>query len=126
GRPAPDLVQRRFSAEGPDQLWVADITHIPTQSGFLYLAVVLDAWSRRVVGWAMATRLHASLVIEALNMALAQRRPRQVIHHSDQGSQYTSFAFGARCREAGRASLDGQRRGLLRQRTLRELLCDAR
>src|SRR5690606_18252976 len=58
-RPAPDLVQRRFSAEGPDQLWVADITHIPTQSGFLYLAVVLDAWSRRVVGWAMSTRLHA-------------------------------------------------------------------
>jgi putative transposase len=100
-RPAPDLVQRRFCAEGPDQLWVADITHIPTQSGFLYLAVVLDAWSRRVVGWAMATRLHASLVIEALDMALAQRRPKQVIHHSDQGSQYTSFAFGARCREAG-------------------------
>ena len=101
GRPAPDLVQRRFSADGPDQLWVADITHIPTQTGFLYLAVVVDAWSRRVVGWAMATRLHAKLVIEALNMAVAQRRPKQVIHHSDQGSQYTSFAFGARCREAG-------------------------
>ena len=100
-RPAPDLVQRRFSAEGPDQLWVADITHIPTQSGFLYLAVVLDAWSRRVVGWTMATRLHASLVIEALNMALTQRRPKRVIHHSDQGSQYTSLGFGARCREAG-------------------------
>ena len=107
GRPAPDLVQRRFSADGPDQLWVADITHIPTQTGFLYLAVVIDAWSRRVVGWAMATRLHAKLVIEALNMAVAQRRPKQVIHHSDQGSQYTSFAFGARCRVAGvRPSMD--------------------
>ena len=101
GRPAPDLVQRRFCAEGPDRLWVADITHIPSQSGFLYLAVVLDAWSRRVVGWAMATRLHAKLVIEALDMALIQRRPKQVIHHSDQGSQYTSLAFGARCRATG-------------------------
>lgn len=100
-RTAPDLVERRFCAEGPNQLWVADITHIPTQSGFLYLAVVLDAWSRRVVGWAMEERLHAKLVIGALDMALAQRRPNKVIHHSDQGSQYTSFAFGARCREAG-------------------------
>ena len=101
GRPAPDLVQRQFTAEGPDQLWVADITHIPTRTGFLYLAVVLDAWSRRIVGWAMATHLRTELVLEALDMAIVQRRPVQVIHHSDQGCQYTSFAFGNRCLEAG-------------------------
>lgn len=96
-RPAPDLVDRNFTADGPDRLWVADITYIPTWTGFLYLAVVLDAWSRRVVGWAMATHLRTELVLDALNMALAQRRPRAVIHHSDQGCQYTSFAFGHRC-----------------------------
>jgi len=100
-RPAPDLVKRRFTAEGPNMLWVADITYIPTWMGFLYLAVVLDVWSRRVVGWAMATSLKKDLVLDALNMALAQRRPRGVIHHSDQGCQYTSIAFGLRCRDAG-------------------------
>jgi putative transposase len=100
-RPAPDLVERNFTAEGPDRLWVADITYIPTGSGFLYLAVVLDAWSRRVVGWSMASHLKTQLVLEALNMALGQRRPEAVIHHSDQGTQYTSIAFGQRCREAG-------------------------
>ena len=100
-RPAPDLVTRDFTAAGPDHLWVADITYIPTWAGFLYLAVVLDAWSRRVVGWAMATHLRTELVLEALNMAVTQRRPADVIHHSDQGCQYTSIAFGLRCREAG-------------------------
>jgi putative transposase len=80
---------------------VADITYIPTWAGFLYLAVVLDAFSRRIVGWAMATHLRTELVLEALNMALWQRRPTAVIHHSDQGTQYTSIAFGMRCREAG-------------------------
>ena len=100
-RPAPDLVDRDFTATAPDQLWVADITYIPTWAGFLYLAVVLDAWSRRVVGWAMATHLRTELVLEALNMALTQRRPTGVIHHSDQGCQYTSIAFGQRCREMG-------------------------
>jgi putative transposase len=99
--PAPDLVQRDFEAAGPNQLWVADITYIPTWAGFLYLAVVLDAWSRRVVGWAMATHLRTDLVLEALEMAVRQRQPRGVIHHSDQGSQYTSIAFGKRCRESG-------------------------
>src|SRR4029453_4359531 len=74
---------------------------MPTWAGFLYLAVVLDAWSRRVVGWAVATHLRTQLVLEALNMALTQRRPAAVIHHSDQGTQYTSIAFGLRCREAG-------------------------
>ena len=74
---------------------------MPTGEGFLYLAVVLDAWSRRVVGWSMASHLRTELVQDALNMALWQRRPEQVIHHSDQGSQYTSIAFGLRCKEGG-------------------------
>jgi len=80
---------------------VADITFVPTASGFLYLAVVLDAWSRKVVGWSMANHLRTELVLDALEMAIGQRRPDGVIHHSDQGSQYTSLAFGKRCKEAG-------------------------
>lgn len=100
-RPAPDLVERNFTASRPDALWVADITYIPTNVGFLYLAVVLDAFSRRIVGWAMAAHLRTELVLAALEMALDQRRPAGVIHHSDQGSQYTSIAFGQRCRDAG-------------------------
>jgi transposase InsO family protein len=86
-RPAPDLVERDFSADGPNRLWVADITYVPTWAGFLYLAVVLDAFSRRVVGWAMASHLRTELVLDALEMAIGQRRPGDVIHHSDQGSQ---------------------------------------
>jgi len=100
-RPAPDLVDRNFTASGPDQLWVADITYVPTAAGFLYLAIVLDAWSRKIVGWSMANHLRAELVLDAMEMAVGQRRPRDVIHHSDQGSQYTSVAFGKRCGEAG-------------------------
>jgi len=100
-RPAPDLVDRNFQAERPNQLWVGDITFVPTAAGFLYLAVVVDAWSRRVVGWSMANHLRSELVLDALEMAVTQRRPRDVIHHSDQGSQYTSLAFGGRCQEAG-------------------------
>jgi putative transposase len=100
-RPAPDLVERQFTAPGPDQLWVADITYVPTWAGFLYLAVVVDAWSRRVIGWAMETHLRTELVLAALDMAVAQRRPTNVIHHSDQGCQYTSVAFGHRCRAVG-------------------------
>jgi putative transposase len=100
-RQAPDLVDRDFTAERPNLLWVADITYIPTWAGFLYLAVVLDAFSRRIIGWSMATTLHMQVVLDALNMALWQRRPSGVIHHSDHGSQYTSIAFGKRCREAG-------------------------
>ena len=97
----PDLVERRFYAEGPNRLWVADITFIPTWSGFLYLAMVLDVYSRRVVGWAMETHLRTELILAALEMALVQRRPEGVIHHSDPGCQYTSYAFGKRCQEAG-------------------------
>jgi putative transposase len=100
-RQAPDLVERDFTASVPDRLWVADITYVPTWAGFVYLAVVLDAFSRRIVGWSMATTLATRLVLDALNMALMTRRPRGVIHHSDQGSQYTSIEFGHRCREAG-------------------------
>ncbi|HSR50832.1 MAG TPA: IS3 family transposase [Acidobacteriota bacterium] len=100
-RPAPDLVERDFSAPGPDRLWVADITFVPTHAGFVYLAVVMDAFSRRIVGWSMKSHLRASLVLAALQMAIEQRRPRQVIHHSDQGCQYTSVAFGTRCRRSG-------------------------
>jgi len=98
---AADLVQREFSASGPDRLWVADITYVPTWEGFLYLAVVLDVWSRLIVGWAMAAHLRSELVLEALDMAILRRGPDEVIHHSDHGCQYTSIAFGKRCQEAG-------------------------
>jgi putative transposase len=98
---AIDLVDRRFYSDGPDRLWVADITYIPTWSGFLYLAMVLDVYSRRVVGWSMETHLRTELILQALEMAITQRQPSGVIHHSDRGCQYTSYAFGKRCREAG-------------------------
>jgi putative transposase len=101
GQSAPDLVQRDFTATGPNQLWVADITYVPTWAGFLFLAIVLDACSRRIVGWAMGLHLRTELVLDALNMALTQRRPDAVIHHSDHGCQYTALAFGHRCREMG-------------------------
>ena len=101
GRSVPDLVDRDFTAEEPDELWVADITYVPTQDGYLYLAVVVDAYSRMVVGWEMATHLQAELVLEALDMAAEQRNPDETIHHSDQGSQYTAIGFGKRCEEAG-------------------------
>jgi len=97
----PDLVQRDFVATAPNQLWVADITYVSTWAGFLYLAVVLDAFSRRIVGWAMATHLRTELVLAALEMARVQRRPTGVILHSDHGTQYTSLAFGERCRVLG-------------------------
>ena len=98
---APDLVKRQFVASDLNQLWVADMTYVPTWAGFIYLAVVMDVYSRKVVGWAFAERMTTDLVIAALNMALITRRPVSVIHHSDQGSQYTSVAFGKRCEEMG-------------------------
>lgn len=101
GRPAPDLVDREFTADEPNRLWVADITYVPTRGGFCFLAVVMDVFSRRIVGWSMKTHMETSLVLDALTMAVRQRQPREVIHHSDQGSQYTSVEFGSRCREAG-------------------------
>ena len=105
---APDLVRRDFSATGPDRLWVTDITYLPTAAGFLYLAVIVDVWSRRVVGWAMADHLRTELVIAALDAAIAARDPGAgLIHHSDRGTQYTSVALGARLREAGIAASMG-------------------
>ncbi len=98
---APDLVERNFVADRPDALWVADVTYVPTAEGFLYLAVVLDVFSRLIVGWAMADRLRSELVQQALQMAYAQRAPRDVIHHSDHGSEYTAIAFGTRCTQLG-------------------------
>src|SRR4051794_1305261 len=82
-RPAPDLVDRDFTAQACNHLWVADITYVPTAAGFLYLAVVLDAWSRKIVGWSMANHLRTELVLDAMEMAVGQRRPKDVIHHSD-------------------------------------------
>lgn len=101
-RPAPDLVDRRFVADAPDQLYVADITYVPTAVGFAYLAVVLDVFSRRIVGWRIADHQRATLVIDALKAALAVRRPGGVVvHHSDQGTQYSSREFELACRAAG-------------------------
>ncbi len=96
-----DLVERKFFSTAPDRLWVADITYIPTWAGFLYLAMVLDVYSRKIVGWAMDTNLKTQLILDALEMAVVQRQPSGVIHHSDCGCQYTSYAFGKRCQEAG-------------------------
>lgn len=98
-RAAPDLVDRQFVASDINQLWVADMTYVPTWEGFLYLAVVTDVFSRKVVGWAFGVQMTSDLVIAALDMALFTRKPQGVIHHSDQGSQYTSIAFGNRCKE---------------------------
>ncbi|WP_423824705.1 IS3 family transposase [Salinibacter ruber] len=100
-RPAPDLVDRDFTASEPDELWVADITYVPTDGGYLYLSVVLDAFSRRIIGWAMADHLRTEIVLEALDMATQQRSPEDTVHHSDQGSQYTAIAFGQRCKDEG-------------------------
>jgi putative transposase len=98
----PDLVRRNFAPEAPDRLWVADITYVRSWEGWLYLSFVLDAFSRKVVGWSMANHLRADLVLDALNMALYNRRPAPgLIHHSDRGSQYTSIEFGGRLKEAG-------------------------
>jgi transposase InsO family protein len=96
--PAPNLVQRQFQAQAPNQLWVGDMTFIPTDEGWLYLAVLLDVYSRRVVGWAMAEHLRADLALAALDMALHQRRPRpgQLVHHTDRGCQYTAAVYQAR------------------------------
>jgi len=101
--PNDDLVARQFSPDGPNQLWVADITEHPTAEGKVYCAVVLDAWNRQVVGHAIADHLRAELVVDALEMACWRNKPTagQTVHHSDHGTQYTSWAFGQRLRQAG-------------------------
>jgi len=99
---APDLVRRDFAPTAPNRLWVADLTEIATWEGKLYLAVVVDCFSRRCVGWAMAEHMRAELVVEALEMALWQRRPDAgLVHHSDRGGQYVSLIFGQTARAAG-------------------------
>lgn len=102
-QPSADLVNRQFSVDGPDRLWVSDITEHPTGQGKVYVAVVIDAWSRRVIGWSIADHIRAELVVDALQMAIWRRQPPagQTVHHSDHGSQYTSWAFGRRLRTAG-------------------------
>lgn len=100
--PASDLVGRDFTASAPDKLWTADITYVATEEGFLYLAFVLDAYSRRLVGWSMESQLRTELVVDALGMAIWRRDPAPgLIHHSDQGVQYTSLSFGKRLEEVG-------------------------
>jgi putative transposase len=101
--PNDDLVARQFTPQAPDRLWVADITEHPTDEGRVYLAVVIDAWNRQVIGHSVADHLRAELVVDALDMACWRRRPEpgQTIHHADHGTQYTSWAFGQRLRHAG-------------------------
>jgi putative transposase len=108
--PAGDLVERQFRPDRPNVLWVADITYLRTGEGWLYLAAVQDAYSRQIVGWSMTRHIRATLVVDALNMALARRRPQPgLIHHSDHGSQYVSLAFGRAARDAGIAVSMGSR-----------------
>jgi putative transposase len=108
--PATDLVERQFRPTAPNVLWVADITYLRSGEGWLYLAAVQDAYSRQIVGWSMATHMRATLVVDALKMALARRRPGPgLIHHSDQGSQYVSLVFGRAARQAGIAVSMGSR-----------------
>jgi putative transposase len=108
--PAPDRVGRRFTAAQPDQLWLADITYLPSHEGWLFLAVVMDVYSRKIVGWSMREDLKAELVVDALGMAVTRRRPRPgLVHHSDRGSQYTSLTFGRTLRDSGLLASMGRR-----------------
>jgi putative transposase len=109
-RVADDLVERQFMPTAPNVLWVADITYLRSWEGWLYLVAVQDAFSRRIVGWSMADHMRSDLVVDALNMAVARRRPEAgLIHHSDQGSQFVSLAFGQACAKAGIARSMGSR-----------------
>jgi len=109
-RVADDLLDRDFTAGGPNQRWVANITYLRTWQGWLYLVAVQDLYSRWIVGWAMADHMRAELVVDALQMALARRRPAPgLIWHSDQGSQFVSLAFGQQARAAGIAQSMGSR-----------------
>jgi putative transposase len=109
-RVAEDLVDRQFLASAPDRLWVADITYLRTWEGWLYLVAVQDVFSRRIVGWAMDGHMRTELVLDALQMAVAQRRPAPgLIWHSDQGSQFVSLAFGQQARAAGIAQSMGSK-----------------
>ena len=108
--PAPDLVNRDFTAKAPNELWIADFTYVPTGQGVLYLAVVIDVFSRMVVGWSMRDDMKADLVVDALSMAIERRCPAPgLIHHSDRGSQYTSLAFGRELKASEIAASMGSR-----------------
>ena len=108
--PAPDLVERRFVADAPNRLWLADITYVETLEGYLFLAIVMEMFSRKIVGWSMRDDLKAELVVDALAMAVTRRRPAPgLVHHSDRGSQYTSLAFGKTLRESGLLQSIGRR-----------------
>ena len=114
---ARDLVERRFCADRPNRLWVADMTYVRTYAGFVYLAVILDVFSRRIVGWQIACHMRTELVMDALEMAVATRTPgRGLIAHTDRGSQYTSLAYTDRLDELGIAPSVGSTRRRLRQR----------
>ncbi len=106
---APDLMNRNFTATRPDEKYVADITYIRTWEGWLYLAIILDVFSRRIVGWAMGTSLHTELVVKAFEMAVRRRQAKGAIAHSDQGCQYTGLTYGRRIREAGLVQSMGSR-----------------
>jgi putative transposase len=107
---APDLVRRSFRATELDSLWLADITYVPTYEGWLFLAVVVDMCSRRIVGWSMRDDLSADLVVDAISMAVARRRPAPgLVHHCDRGAQYRSLAFGRTLRDSGIVASMGSR-----------------
>ena len=118
-RAAPDLVKRRFRTQGPDRIWAADITYVPTQAGFLYLAVVIDLWSRKVVGWSMRSDLTTPLVTDALDMAISQRKPNGVIFHSDQGQPIQRRSVHQSLRAAGDRPVHGKSRLRFGQRRRR-------
>lgn len=100
--PAPDLLRRDFMAARPNRVWLADITYLPTQEGFLYLAFILDVYSRKIVGWSMASHMRTELVVDALQMAVWRRKPSAgLVHHSDRGAQYTAISLGKRLEEVG-------------------------
>ncbi|CAJ0780347.1 hypothetical protein R8510_04732 [Ralstonia chuxiongensis] len=124
--PAPDLAQRQLHAEAPNRLWVADVAYIATGEGFLYLAVALDVFSRRIVGWAVDTHLYTALMLRALDMALLQRRPEDVIHHSDRGCPVHLARLRPTLSRIRRTPLDGLGWRRVRQRDLRKLLHYAR
>jgi len=99
---APNLLQRDFTADAPNEIWVGDITYLDTREGWLYLAVLIDLYSRRVVGWAMSERIDTALAMGALNMALARRKPRRgLVHHTDRGCQYASHEYRRLLRDIG-------------------------
>lgn len=121
--PAPDMVNRQFVADGPNQPSLAGMTCIPTWQGLIYLKTVVDVWSGRVVGWSIGEHMHAEPVFSALDMALGSREPKNLIHHGDQRSQYVTLAFGKRCWEMGVPPPDGHGWRRLRQDDGREILC---